>query len=142
MNISNTKANLHDTLSDKIEISKDSLIHANNLRNNNLQKRQLKEVIMNIIRRINQELITAHREGKHNIITSIPITFSISNMSNKDSQRYIWANVIDELKHKSYRVWISPAKDTCRVKITWMSPEDETEIKYQTQLIAKHSHSF
>lgn len=128
--------------SDKIEISKDALIHANNLRNNNLQKRQLKEVITDIIRGINQELIIAHREGKHHIITSIPITFSIPNLSNKDSQRYIWSSIIEELKSKSYRIWISPSKDTCRVKITWMSSEDETEVDYQMNLIAKHTQTF
>jgi hypothetical protein len=129
-------------LSEKIEITNDALINANKLRNNNLQKRQIKEVITDIIRRISQELILAHREGSHYIITSIPITFSISNMSNRDSQRCIWSNVIGELKKKSYRVVISPTKDTCRIKITWMSIGDETEVEYQTNLIAKHTQSF
>ena len=125
---------------DKIQISKDALITANSLRNNNLQKRNLKEVITDIIKRISQELIIAHREGIHHIITTMPITFSIPNMSNKDSQRYIYASVIDELIAKDYRIWISPGKDTCQIKITWMSPDDESEIKYQTQIIAKHTH--
>jgi hypothetical protein len=132
----------HNTISDKIDISNDALIHANNLRNNNLQKRQLKEVITDIIRRISQELVIAHREGKHHIITSIPITFNIPNMSNKDSQRFIWSSIIDELKFKSYRVWISPSKNTCKVKITWMSPDDETEVKHQMNLIVKHTQNF
>ena len=35
----------NNSVSDKIEISNDALIHANSLRNNNLQQRQLKEVI-------------------------------------------------------------------------------------------------
>ena len=125
---------------DKIQISKDALITANSLRNNNLQKRNLKEVITDIIKRISQELIISHREGSHHIITTMPITFSIPNMSNKDSQRYIYASVIDELIAKDYRIWISPGKDTCQIKITWMSPDDESEIKYQTQIIAKHTH--
>lgn len=129
-------------VTDRIEISKEALIHANNLRNNNLQKRQLKEVIVEIIRRINDELILAHREGLHNIITSIPITFNISNMSNKDSQRVIWASVIEELLNKQYRVWISPSKNSCRIKITWMNPEDETDIMKQLNVIATHTHSF
>ena len=130
------------SISDKIEISKDSLIHANNLRNNNLQRRQLKEVITDIIKRISQELVNAHREGSHYIITSVPITYSIPNMSNKDSQRFIWASIIDELKSKSYRIWISPSKNTCRIKITWMSPEDESEVNHQMNLIVKHTTTF
>jgi len=128
--------------SDKIQLSKDALVKANSLRNNNLQKRNLKEVITDIIRRISQELITAHREGSHHIITTMPITFSIPNMSNTDSQRYIYASVIDELISKDYRIWIDPGKDVCKIKITWMSHEDETEIKYQMQLIAKHTKKF
>lgn len=126
-------------ISDKINISSDALIHANKLRNNNLQKRQLKEVITDIIRRINQELIVAHKEGKHDIITNIPITFNISNMTNKDSQRIVWSNIIEELKSKSYRIWIYPDKDICSVKITWMSEEDELEVESQLKLIIKHT---
>jgi hypothetical protein len=129
-------------VSEKINISNDALIHANSLKNNSLQKRQLKEVITDIIRRISQELIVAHREGKHCITTTIPITFTIPNMSNKDSQRVIWSNIIDELKSKSYRIWISPSKDICNVKITWMSPDDETEIANQMSLIIKHTKRF
>jgi hypothetical protein len=126
----------------KLKISKDALINATNLRNNNLQQRNLKEVITEIIKRISQELISAHRDGNHHIITTMPITFSIPNMSNSDSQRYIYASVIDELISKDYRIWIAPGKNACRIKITWMSPADETEMKYQTQLIAKHTMQF
>jgi hypothetical protein len=129
-------------ISEKIDIRTDALIHANSLKNNNLQKRQLKEVITDIIRRINQELIIAHREGKHCIITNIPITFSISNMTNKDSQRVVWSNIIDELKSKSYRIWINPNSNICNVKITWMSPTDESDIENQIKLIVKHTKKF
>jgi hypothetical protein len=61
-------------------------------------------------------------------------------MTNTDSQRYIYASIIDELIAKDYRIWILPGKDSCKIKITWMSPDDESEVKYQTQLIAKHTH--
>jgi hypothetical protein len=130
------------SLSDKIDISSDALIHANNLRNNNLQRRQLKEVITDVVRRISQELVEAHKEGRHDVITSIPITYSIPNMSNKDSQRFVWATVIEELLAKNYRVWIHPTKDKCRIKMTWMSPEDEVDIKQQLNIIAKCTKQF
>jgi hypothetical protein len=133
---------MSSNISEKITINNDALIHANSLKNNSLQKRQLKEIITDIIRRISQELIIAHREGKHSITTNIPITFTIPNMSNKDSQRVVWSNIIDELKSKSYRIWISPSKDTCHVKITWMSPDDENEITTQMKLIIKHTKRF
>jgi hypothetical protein len=126
-------------LSDKIEINKDALVPAQNLKNNNLQRRHLKEIITEIIKNISQELILAHREGRHDITTNIPTSFSVPNMSNTDSQRFIWASIIEELLAKDYRVWISPSKDICRMKITWMSPEDETEIKHQMNLIIKNT---
>jgi hypothetical protein len=126
----------------KIKVSADALCNANSLRNNSLQRRSLTETVVDIIRRINQELITSHREGRHDIITSMPIVFGIPNMSNTDSQRFIYASVIDELINKGYRVWISPEKDACKIKVTWMSDTDEAEIKYQTQLIAKHTVKF
>ena len=128
--------------SDKIKISSEALGSAFLLRNNNLQRRHLTETITDIIRRINQELKIAHREGKHFIITTIPITFEIPNMSNKDSQRVIWANIIDELNAKHYRTWICPQKNKCRIKITWMSPDDESEVKHQINLIIKHTKEF
>jgi hypothetical protein len=124
---------------DKITISEDALVHASKLRNNNLQKRNLKEVITDIVRQISHELTIAHREGKHDTTTSMPITFGISNMSNADAQRVIYASVIEELLTKDFRVWIHPAKDNCRLKITWMSPADEAEMKHQMNLIAKHT---
>jgi hypothetical protein len=126
----------------KIQLSDNALIPALNLRNNNLQKRQLREIITDIIKRISQELVVSHREGKHFIITTIPTTFDVPNMANRDSQLCIWSNIIDELISKNYRIWINPQKNECRIKITWMSPEDESEIKYQMQLIAKHSDKF
>ena len=128
--------------SDKITISESALIPATKQRNNNLQNRQLREIITDVIKRINQELILAHREGKHFVITTIPTTFDVANMANKDSQLCVWANIIDELKLKNYRIWIQPKKNVCRIKITWMSPEDESEIKYQINLIAAHTKSF
>ena len=124
---------------EKIKISNDALVNANTLKNNNLQKRHLKEEITNIIRRISEELIEAHKEGRHDIITTLPITFSIANMFNKDSQRIIYASILDELIKKNYRVWFNLKNDECRVKITWMSSDDELEMKYQTNLIAKHT---
>jgi hypothetical protein len=122
-----------------INISHDNLINASKLRNNNTQKRNITGVVTEIIRNISDELKEAHREGKHHIITTIPITFSITNMSNKDSQRVVYFYIISELKKKGYRVWISPQKNVCSIKITWMSPEDENEINLQMQLIAKHT---
>jgi hypothetical protein len=125
--------------SDKININTEALIPATKLRNNNLQKRSMKEIITDVIKQISQELVLAHREGRHDITTSIPITYAIPNMSNADGQRVVYATIIEELIEKGYRIWINPGKNECRIKITWMSPADENELHLQNALIAKHT---
>jgi hypothetical protein len=126
----------------KMEITPDIVINANALRNNNIQKRHIKESITEILKRLNQELINAHREGKHFIITSLPITFDIPNMINKDSQRLIWSSILNFLLEKKYRVWINPTNDSCKIKITWINEVDEVEISEQNNIIIKHTKNF
>lgn len=125
-----------------IDISKDALIDANALRNSNIQKRHIKENVMEIIRNINEEVKNAHREGKHAIITKIPIVFDIPNMTNADAQRAIWANIIENLKQKNYRVWINYTEHICKLKITWISSDDELALKKQNELLNMHRESF
>jgi hypothetical protein len=123
----------------KLEVSSDALTPAVNLRNNSIQMRSLREQITEIIKRLDDELKNSHHEGRHYIITSIPITFDIPNMTNKDSQRIIWSKIIQELKSKDYRVWIQPSNSVCRLKITWMRTTDDAEIILQTKTIADHT---
>ena len=58
------------------------------------------------------------------------------------AQRHIYSNVIEELLNKGYYVSINTSKDICRIKITWLSPEDKADIKYQMEIIAKHTTTF
>ena len=126
----------------KINIYSDTLTNANNLRGTNIQKRQLKEVITDILKSISRELNDAYKDGKKFIITSMPITYSITNMSNAYSQRFVWAAVIEELIKKEYRIWIYPTADKCKIKITWLSNDDEYDIKNQLDIIIKNTHKF
>ena len=48
-------------------------------------------------------------------------------MTNADAQLAVWALLIKLLKEKGYRVWINHNKDSCRLKITWISEMDEQE---------------
>ena len=118
-----------------IEISEDALIDANKLKNNSIQKRQIKENVVEIVRKINEDLKDAHREGKHCLITEIPITFDIPNMSNKDAQRSIWSSILSFFKQKHYRIWINYDENSCRLKITWFSDDDELTFKTQLRVI-------
>jgi 6-pyruvoyl-tetrahydropterin synthase len=129
-------------MDNKIEISSDAVVFANTLRNNNIQKRHIKETITEILKRLNHELINSHREGKHYIITTLPITFDIPNMINKDTQRLIWSRIIEYLLEKRYRVWINPTNDSCKIKITWINEVDEIDIANQNNIIIKHTNKF
>lgn len=124
------------------DFSNDVISDANTLRNNNVQKRQIKEISAEILRKINDEINIAHRDGKHYIITDIPIIFDISNMTNKDAQRRVWSNIIEILETKNYRVWINANQNSCKLKITWLSADEESMIKSQTSLLAKRTQQF
>ena len=124
------------------DISHEILIDANRLRNNGVQRRQIKEIVIDILKKINDELRAAHIEGKHMIITEIPIIFDISNMNISDARRSVWSSVISSLKSKNYRVWISPSSDYCKIKITWISEEDELIFRSQKEILQKHTKQF
>ncbi len=118
-----------------IDMPSELLIGADKLKNSSIQKKQIRENVIEIIRKIDDELRVAHREGKHLIITEIPMMFDISNMSNKDAQRAIWSTTIDVLREKKYRVWINYDDVSCRLKITWISDEDELILNHQNQIL-------
>ena len=82
---------------------------------------------------IDEEVQTAHREGKHAILTEMPIVFDIENMSNKDAQRAVWSSILELLVKRHYRVWISHGASFCKIKVTWISTEDELVIKAQNK---------
>lgn len=63
-------------------------------------------------------------------------------MSNKVSQRIIWYQIIKILSSKNYRVYINPTKDVCKLKITWITKEDEVTILHHTKTIAEHTKIF
>jgi hypothetical protein len=129
-------------MSFNIDVSNDVLANADLLKNSNVQKRLITNNVIDILRKINEDLHTAQRAGQHKIITEIPIVFDIPNMSNADAQRAIWSNIIEALKTKNYRIAICPAQKSCKLRITWLSEDDEQTIKYQLQILADHTQQF
>lgn len=114
-------------------------LQAKSLGQNNIQKRALRNTTVEILNRLDEELKIAFHEGKRNIITTLPIIFSIPNMPDKDAQRIIWSNIINSLIKRDFRVWINPIKSTCVLKVTWLSNEDEAETSRQMDLLVKHT---
>jgi hypothetical protein len=114
---------------------KNSLVDAKTLRNNNIQKSYIDDILRDIISNINTELKIAKSNGDHYIITEIPLIFNIPNTHVKDSQRIIWSALIALLKNKNYGVIIDHNTNSCRLKITWLAPADESLIQSQLRLL-------
>jgi hypothetical protein len=125
-----------------MDISNDVLIDAKNLRSTNIQKRQIREYTIEILRRINDELKISHNEGKQILVTELPIIFNITNMSENNARREVWFNIIDCLKNKNYRISINPKPDSCVLKITWVGKEDEIDFKHKINVINLHTKQF
>lgn len=125
-----------------LDISPDILTDANKLRNSSLQKKQIRENVIEILRRLNEDVKTAQMEGKHMLITGLPIIFDISNMHLNDARIAVWSTVIMALKEKNYRVWVQYSEDFCELQITWVSEEDEQVFKMQTHILKSHTKKF
>lgn len=111
---------------------------ANALRNSNVQKKHIQEIVSLLLKEINEKINIAHRDGHHYIITELQFIFDIPNMSNADAQRKIWARIINTLEMKKYRVWLKTTDNRCYLKITWFSAEDESETRTECEILESH----
>jgi hypothetical protein len=118
-----------------MELSERIVVDANTLKQTNVQRRQINEYVSEILQNINEEIHMAYQEGKQEFITELPIVFNITNMSENRAQTEIWSKIIDYLESKHYRIMINPSKNSCMLKISWLSVEDEAESKLRERLI-------
>ena len=114
------------------------LIDADILKKSSEQKDILRKTTHNILRSLMDDILLAKQSYKTSVLTTLPITFNIPGMLNKDAQRILWYNLIRELNKKNYRVKINPSKDKCSILIIWISKEEESIISEQMMLIASH----
>jgi hypothetical protein len=113
----------------------DILADAYTLKSNNLQKKQIYEAGMEILKKIKEELHVAHMHGNHHIVTELPLVYDIPNMTNADAQRLIWSQIIELLQKKNYVVYINYNKSLCKLKISWLNSNDHKEIARQSRII-------
>ena len=114
------------------------IISADRLQRSNIQKKALGDYITDIERYLEGEIKKAHNEGKPCLITTIPSTFSVSNMTNKDAQIYIWAKLIVRMEKQGYRITLSPKKDSCLIKVKWKPVEEEQEHLMHREILFSH----
>lgn len=115
-------------------------LKASSLKHNEAQKRNVRAEVKNILANIDNEIRTAHEQGKnYEVSISVPITFSIPHMQNKDAQRMIYYEIIKSLEEREFIVEIELKKDSTLFYVTWLSSDEKTEIELQNTIIAKHT---
>lgn len=114
------------------------MIRADSLKSNEAQKRAIHKEATTILSHIDDELKTAHDQGKHGISLTVPITFSIPYMSNKDAQRAIYYKILTSLLDRQFEVKIELADSSSIFHITWISKEEAHDIELQNTLLAKY----
>jgi hypothetical protein len=106
--------------------------------NENKMKSVMKEV-NSILGHIDESIKNAHDQDKNNAIVSVPITFAIPYMSNKNAQRIVYYKILESLISRNYDVKISLEPDKTCFVIKWISDEEEKDIRIQNLLLAKHT---
>lgn len=92
-----------------------------------------------ILGRIDEEIKTAYDSDKCKVDVSVPITFAIPYMSNKNAQRAVYYKILESLLDRGYIVKIYLSNNQTVFAITWLSEDEEKDIEQQNTLIAKYS---
>ena len=106
--------------------------------NENKMKSVMKEV-NSILGHIDESIKNAHDQDKNHVVVSVPITFAIPYMSNKNAQRIVYFKILESLLNRNYDVKISLETDKTCFIIKWISDEEEKDIHIQNLLLAKHT---
>jgi len=106
--------------------------------NPNKLKAVMKEVNA-ILGRIDDEIKSAYDRDECKVNVSVPITFAIPYMSNKNAQRAVYYKILESLLDRGYIVKIFLANDQTVFAITWLSEDEEKDIEQQNTLLAKYS---
>lgn len=114
-------------------------IKADSLKSNESQKKAIQKELNAILGHIDDQLKVAHDQGKHAVSESLPITFSIPYMRNKDAQRIIYYKVLTSLLERGFNAEFEAKKDVTVFYITWLSKEELDEIEVQNCVLAKHT---
>jgi hypothetical protein len=103
-------------------------------------RESLKIIIDNLVKTIDSAILTQHDAGFNSVTYDLPVTFSISNMSNKDAQIYVYSELLDIYqKQKEFDVTLELAKEKTVMKLSWINGMDESERNRRVEYIARHT---
>ena len=115
-------------------------LKANALKNNEAQKKAVSKELNSILPRIDDEIKLAHEQGKDRAIISLPITFAIPYMKNKDAQRIIYYKILTSLLERDFKnIEIDLKKNATLFYVSWLTEEEQNELVLQHTLLAKHT---
>jgi hypothetical protein len=114
-------------------------LKANTLKSNESQNKSIMSEVNSIISNIDDELKVAHEQGRHKASITVPITFSIPYMQNKDAQRTIYYKILTSLLDRDFHVTIQMEEKATIFHVKWLSDEEEKDIDLQNTLLAKHT---
>ena len=129
-------------LPEQDEKFKSAVLDVESMRRKNGRYRELNEMILETLRRLNDEMVTASKEGRTHIVSTVPSTFAISGFTNAKCQTYAYGTIINLLEKKGYDVAITiETNGKAIIEIAWSTREkDESMLDaYYLKVIAKHT---
>lgn len=116
------------------------MLTANSLKNGDVLKKLIEKEVKIILYSIDDKLRIAYQQGtNHEIKVSLPITFGIPNMQNKDAQRAVYYRIITSLVERDFQVKIEIKPDKTYIYISWLSDDEKDEIDIQNKVLAEHT---
>jgi hypothetical protein len=95
--------------------------------------------VNHILARIDDEIKSAYDRDECKVDASVPITFKIPHMSNKNAQRAVYHKILESLIERGFIVKMSLSINKTVFHIAWLSEDEEKEIELQNALLAKFS---
>ena len=112
---------------------------ANSLKNNEVQKKAICREVTLILAQIDDELKSAHTNGKHFAIVPVPISFGVPYMTCADSQRCIYYRILTSLLERQFSVKIKMNSESTLFIVSWLSDDERKQLTEHNMLLAKHT---
>jgi hypothetical protein len=101
------------------------LVSADRLKKNLLKKKLINDIVNDNLYRINDLIDVSYKNNKDQVVTNLPIAFSIpETLNHKDFQLEVYYNLIEILEKKDYKVNIRIKENETILKINWRSADD------------------
>ena len=114
-------------------------IKADVLKLNPNKLKAINKDVTNILARIDDEIKSAYDRDECKVSVTVPITFNIPYMSNKNAQRTIYHRILESLLNRGFIVKIYLSKTQSIFHITWLSDDEQKERELQNAVLAKFS---